>query len=320
MTADSLDDVISTYAGCLPQNRLQLQVSTLTGETQLVDAHGSTSVDEICASIESSFGVPVMSQQWLVDGEMISLRKGITLDEAHLKHLDAVTVLRRACAQLMPLADVFKLELTSVRQRIRTGYSSAFTIIYKLDCDIPNRKLVYELWRKNDHDTFDFNGPERSVRQVISHWMSGARENGLPMIGPDPVEAFANGWLSATENPVALETWWRSAGSKDEQQHGQQKKHAAGARTMGITDDEGSESEPQYDRVPGWFTKPSDELVEVEVNIPLPATRRDVAKRICRFLVDPSGVPVRAAIKGCRIGCLHQDIEEFDVAFKKPES
>merc|ERR1712232_1348640 len=77
----------------------------------------------------------------------------------------------------------------------------------------------------------------------------------------------------------------------------------------------GDQNHPCYQALPGWFRAPSEDCIEIDVNIALP--RRG---SIIRLLLDADGKPLRAAIKGVQQGALHQDIEEFCVNLEACEA
>eukprot|EP00438_Fugacium_kawagutii_P000119 Skav218733 [mRNA] locus=scaffold1346:875043:876947:+ [translate_table: standard] len=80
-----------------------------------------------------------------------------------LNGIAQMTVLH-AGEPLKPLPKRFEIRLTSSRERFRTGYSSAFTIQYRLRADAEKGELVVEPWRKNDHDTLIYNLREKTYK------------------------------------------------------------------------------------------------------------------------------------------------------------
>ena len=95
--------------------------------------------------------------------------------ETQLTGVTQMTVLH-AGEPLKPLPKRFDIRLTSVRERFRTGYSSAFTIQYRLRADAEKGEMVLEPWRKNDHDTLLYNMREKKMKHLKSHWMAGTQE------------------------------------------------------------------------------------------------------------------------------------------------
>jgi len=68
---------------------------------------------------------------------------------------------------------------------------------------------------------------------------------------------------------------------------------------------------PDHAAVPGWFVAPEDceEIMVSDGEHPLEIH----GKEVLRMLVNQDGMPVRLAMSQCRIGPLHEDIEEYDV-------
>ena len=99
-------------------------------------------------------------------------------DSETLEALEGVTQMTvlHAGEPLKPLPKRFDIRLTSVRERFRTGYSSAFTIQYRLRADAEKGEMVLEPWRKNDHDTLLYNIREKNLKHLKSHWMAGTQE------------------------------------------------------------------------------------------------------------------------------------------------
>ena len=96
-----------------------------------------------------------------------------------LEKLEGITQMSvlHAGEPLKPLPKRFEMRLTSTRERFRTGYSSAFTIQYRLRADAEKGEMVLEPWRKNDHDTLIYNTKEKTLKLLKSHWMAGTTES-----------------------------------------------------------------------------------------------------------------------------------------------
>ena len=58
----------------------------------------------------------------------------------------------------------------------KTGYSSSFTIEYRIRADVEKGEMVLEPWRKNDHDTLLYNTKQKTLKLQKSHWMAGTQE------------------------------------------------------------------------------------------------------------------------------------------------
>merc|ERR1711988_1606881 len=99
-----------------------------------------------------SLGVPVSCQHWFVGDNEVFFQQALKIADTGLQDGDQVTVLHNGFASLKALPDAFILELTSIREKIRTNYSSAFIILYKIKANASEGWLHFEPWRKSDHD------------------------------------------------------------------------------------------------------------------------------------------------------------------------
>lgn len=130
------------------EDTLHLDVCSLSGKEAALSSRLSASPEELCAQIEELLGIPACSQQWLVESTELLFQDASTLAAAGLKTGDRLTVMHSGFAPLEPLPQEFRLDLTSARQRIRTGCSSAFTLLYKFSGSFPGGWLYLEPWRK----------------------------------------------------------------------------------------------------------------------------------------------------------------------------
>jgi len=268
---------------------LQLEVCTLSGNSKPLAICSSATLHEARLAIEELIGVPATSQRWLVGEDVVVFKAASTIAQTKVRSGDQITVLHAGFAPLVPLPDTFDLKLTSVHERMKTrSISSSFTILYKITADIPEGVMVLEPWRKNDHDRLVFDSKAGTFTAEKSHWMAG-KSTHTAALKNDPLAALLNGWSAAVE-PVTKdsERFWRTPDVEDA------KKAAR-----------------------GWFMAPSADCVEILADVPLDN------KRIVRLLIDGEGMPVSAAIAGCKIGECRKDLEEFDVeltALEEPAS
>jgi len=288
---------------------LHVSVCALSGKSGAFSVCASASVPKVCTIIESLVGIPANCQQWLVDGTDVTFQQAPTMADIGLQTGDKITVIHVGYVPLLPLPDVFTLTLTSVRQRLRQRYSSAFTIIYRLRAHIPEGWLQFEPWRKNDHDELLYDLSADVVESSRSHWMSGTTTHRRPLRGEDPLGDLRRGWRSMQKRVTQEEElFWLLAGSETNQEEGD-------AEPLPVDYDEKEQTRPNRSAVPGWFVAPSHDCVEIEVTVPLPDGRT-----VIRLLLDRDGQPVRAAVKGCQMVGLHEDIEEYVICLEAPET
>jgi len=136
-----------------------------------------------------------------------------------------------------------------------------------------------------------------------SHWMAGSSTHSKPLGELNPLGKLSEAWCSPSLLVVQdADRFWLTEKSSD--------------TLMKEPDVGGKQKRPNYQAVPGWFIAPSENLNEIEVSVPLPSGDDCSAIKIIRLLIDQKGEPVRAAVQGCKIGCLHQDIEEFEITLE----
>lgn len=300
--ADGSCTVESEHGGSL-----LLDVHALSGKSATLSTCSSVSPQEARIAIEELLGVPAASQQWLLDTTEVSLQSALTMADTGLKSGDQITVIHDAFTPLRQLPDTFALGLTSIRQKIRTGYSSAFSILYKFKASISENWLYFEPWRKNDHDKILFDMQTDTHVTESSHWMAGTHRNSAPLNGENPLEGFCRAWcLPHRRIRQDAERFWLIPDSPH-------RKSSDGLPHRGQ-----DQTRPDYNAVPGWFTPPSEDLNEIELDVPLPVGSE--TRRIIRLLIDQNGQPVSAAVKGCRMGHLHQDIEEYEISLEAQET
>ena len=138
-----------------------LEVQTLTNAVTL-SVSASMTCEELRQVISEQLGVDPQHQVWHANGKRVKFEDSQSLEV--LEGASQMTVLH--CEPLKPLPKRFELRLTSSRERFKTGYSSAFVIQYRLRADLELGEMVFEPWRKNDHDTTVYNSKDRNKRAV----------------------------------------------------------------------------------------------------------------------------------------------------------
>jgi len=290
------------------EGALCFEVSAVSGQSGTVKTHGSAPLQEVLATIEGLIGVPANSQQWLVGCNEVSLQQGMTLADTMLHHGDRITVVHSGFVPLVDLPDSFDLKLTSVRQRLQSWYSSSFTVIYKIRAKLAEGFMEFEPWRKNDHDKYVYDSDAGTVSKHTSHWMAGSKESTHELNGKGPLGDLVDGWRAPAKRVQQDSSLvWRRTDS--DACCGTEE--GAGPHRFDRHDDE-KQDHPNYSALPGWFIAPSEDCIELQVNIPIPL----FGKKICRLLIDRDGAPLRAALCGCKVGAMHEDIEEFDVSLR----
>merc|ERR1719277_1941944 len=109
---------------------------------------------------------------------------------------DHITVMNNGFVPLVTLPNAFVLNLTSIRERFPGGYSSAFTILYKISGSLSDEWLYFEPWRKNDHDKFLFDHRAGTMIGVKSHWMAGSSTHSNNLGESNPVQDLSEAWGS----------------------------------------------------------------------------------------------------------------------------
>ena len=159
--------------------------------------------------------------------------------------------------------------------------------------------MVLEPWRKNDHDKIRYKS-DGTVTRRSCHWMAGPRET-TEELRTDPLADFITGWRGRYLHADAPRFW--KVGDSEALDRAED-------HLMSLT--EGPQSVPNYEAVPGWFLAPEG-CQEIEVDFFLDG------KQVRRMLLDSEGRALRAAMAGCRVGPLHEDIEEYDVEISEVE-
>lgn len=130
----------------------ELEVQSLTNAVTL-PVNTRMTCQELRQAIQEHLGIDAQRQVWHTSGKRLKFADSQSLEV--LEGTSQMTVI--LCEPLKPLPERFELRLTSARERFKTGYSSAFVIQYRLRADAEKGLMVFEPWRKNDHDvtTYD---------------------------------------------------------------------------------------------------------------------------------------------------------------------
>eukprot|EP00434_Breviolum_minutum_P011878 symbB.v1.2.010479.t2/scaffold679.1/size173156/15 len=248
----------------------------------------SMTVEELRKIIADRLGIAAQNQMWH-DSETLETLEGIT----------QMTVVH-AGEPLKPLPKRFAIRLTSSRERFKTGYSSSFTIEYRIRADVEKGEMVLEPWRKNDHDTLLYNTKQKTLKLQKSHWMAGTQET-TQALTRDPLADLVSRWRGCYLEPSATPFWKASSEPLPEQR---------AHRPYGDLDRK-PQTVPDYAAVPGWFVAP-DGCEEVETDL-------EIGNKTVRRMLVQDGRPVRLAMSQCRVGTshLHEDIEEYDAEVRE---
>lgn len=285
---------------------LEVEVCALSGRSAKLSVCGSTRLEEVRVAIEGLIGIPADSQQWLVETDEVPCQEDSTLADTEVCQGDRITVVHMGFVALAPLPDSFHLRLTSARERFGRRYSSAFDIRLEISGSVPDGRMRFEPWRKSDHDRFEWDTKAGTETAVTSHWMAGSQTSTSELLS-DPLGELIAAWSAPSRRVTRVsERFWLPMGSDPSAGDILEQSCRSLPRDFG---DESPQERPDHGAVPGWFAAPSDDCVELSVDVPLPRAR----KRISRLLTDREGKPLRAAVHGCAIGHLHLDIEEYDV-------
>jgi len=257
----------------------------------------SMTVEELRKIIADRLGIAAQNQMWHVQGERLKLQDSETLET--LEGITQMTVVH-AGEPLKPLPKRFAIRLTSSRERFKTGYSSSFTIEYRIRADVEKGEMVLEPWRKNDHDTLLYNTKQKTLKLQKSHWMAGTQET-TQALTRDPLADLVSRWRGCYLEPSATPFWKASSEPLPEQR---------AHRPYGDLDRK-PQTVPDYAAVPGWFVAP-DGCEEVETDL-------EIGNKTVRRMLVQDGRPVRLAMSQCRVGTshLHEDIEEYDAEVRE---
>lgn len=285
------------------EESVRLTFCTCSGRSGTLCLQHHLAAGEAKARVEGLLGIPAAFQQWLVACEELKVADGSLVASLDLKSGDCITVIHSGFVPLQPLPSAFCLELNSVRYQLQKRYSSQFVAIYKICVHFGERWMSFEPWRKNDHDRFLYDLVTDTVEIAESHWMAGTSRHLESLKGADPLSALSDAWESGHRRMAhSKERFWRPPPANS----GGDESVAPGG--PGQPSDEEEQDFPEHGAVPGWFTMPAGDCEEIELRAPLPDGRA-----IIRLLLDRDGRPLRAALKGCKMSSMHEDIEEYSV-------
>jgi len=310
-----LENTASSETQESKEDSVHLTFSTCSGRSCALCVEHDLTTSEVKARVEGLLGIPPGCQQWLLACSELKIADEASMASLDLKSGDCITVIHSGFVPLQPLPDAFSLELNSARYQLHSPCSSAFPVIYKICVHFGERWMSFEPWRRNDHDRYLYDLTTDTVEMTESHWMAGTNRHLQPLKGKNPLSALGDAWASNHRRIVnGEERFWRPGpadadGGGDEATSGDRGDRRRRGRPRSPT----MEQEfPDRDAVPGWFVMPTDECEEIEVRVPLPDGRDMV-----RLLLDRDGRPFRAALKGCKVGPMHEDIEEYSVKIKE---
>lgn len=295
-----------------------LSISTVGGEEIALTLESSSTIEEAKQAVEEEVGIPAFSQSWLLDDEIFDVHSNARLQDTPLRDGARITVVRLSIP-LKPLPEAFRISLTSVRYDLHKSFcSSGFSVVLHITGSVSAGILKVEPWRKNDHDVIEFNSKTDTHVVETSHWMTGNSRHSLSLNGRDPLGELMGAWhpRCAIRVDSKTERFWRMPGEVQEGANECGRDEAASkswSRERSRRCIEDPDPRPEYDSCDGWFTAPSEECVELKVNVPLYETASDKV-RITRLLVEPGGKLLRAAVTGFKgLPDKHPMLEEYVV-------
>jgi hypothetical protein len=236
----------------------------------MVDLSSAATLGDLKGAIEVQLDVPSKYLQLAVGESLLPSDRSMMLEAAGVEAGTRVSVIVRQHPPFPCLPDSFELKLNSSRMRL--GYnrnSSAFTMIYTVNVDLPKSHVRTSLMRKNDTDFYEFDGQKGCWSGSHGHWMAGTtqiQEQAMPCF---VVSDILRPWMDNVEVVLDKEKQLWTIPSEDSK---------------------------KADKV-GWFVAPSSECFELYVNAPfkaLPESHNELY--VARVLIDASGFPVRAAL------------------------
>ena len=133
-----------------------------------------------------------------------------------------------------------------------------------------------------------------------SHWMAGTTVTTETMVGDALADLIAQ-WRGQYLEPGDTPFWKApSEAPPPPIERGMRR----------FSHDSQPQTCPDYEAVPGWFVAPDEDCQEIETQIELGG------KQIQRMLVK-NGKLLRVAMSRCRVGPLHEDIEEYDAEVRE---
>lgn len=277
-----------------------LQVQCLTNAATL-PVNASMTCEELRQAIQEHLGIDPAYQVWHADGKRLKLYNSQRLED--LAGTSLMTVLR--CEPpLKPLPKRFALCFTSTRDRLfRTLYSSGFVIQYRLQADLTQGKLVFERWRKNDHDVVTFDSKKKEVKTEEGHSYFGSTFTKKRM-KVDALVEFISHWHGHYLEPEQAHFWKSPSEGIIETQLDED------ARYLAI-DSDTPRALPDYEAVPGWFVAPDEDCQEIEMDLEIAGTH------LVRMLVK-NGDPLRVALsQGKTAEDLYLGLEEYEIQLQE---
>jgi len=285
------------------EQTLHITASILSGQQAAVALNSRSLVLQLQSDIAKAFALEpgyfqIFSQDKDLSHESYA---GLTLKMAELINGSHVDIVIRSCARPMKVPSSFHL---CIKGR-RPFRSSAFTIRYNVEVNVPENHVDVQLWRKSDHDSFHVDTQAGVVKGSTQHWMCGDSPVESTLDFKMPLSQLIEGLLGRCK-PVfdKADRFWKSeedisdAMQQPSQQH--RRKNLRGDLDI-------AKCRPEYrsDQPPEWFTAPSADCTELVVN----ARLRFMT--LFRVLLDMDGRPIRAAIL---VDCPNHDaVEDYDV-------
>jgi len=304
-------------AGCAEVADLRLTVSMFSGRTASLTVPSSSTLLQLQEAVEAALQIQGRMQlllggrQLLPGGGGNGAEGAATLAEAGLTDGARLEVALSSSIRPMDVPDVCHLRLQSRKK----CHSSAFTIRYDLRLDVPNSKVHVELWRRNDHDTLDFDTAKGVLEGVDQHWMCGNTPYTKALGFQEPLADLLRRQIEASE-PVTdeAERFWREPKPEEEEGAAGPEALAEAERSryqsyVSRDDEHWTAMKPPKHGAPevqGSFVAPSRDCTELRVNVSMPFMK------LARVLIDAEGLPVRVAVYTRAPN--HDDVEEYLVA------
>lgn len=281
----------------------ELEVQCLTDAVTL-PVNASMTCEELRQAIQEHLGIDADHQVWHANGKRLKLYSSQRLEV--LTGTSLMTVLRCEPA-LKPLPQRFALRFTSARRRlVRARFPSRFVIEYRIQADVKQGILLFEPWRKNDHDVMTFDSKNQEVKIEQGHSMLGSTFSTQSMKVDALVELISL-WHGDYLEPDQTPFWKAPSESPAAKQVYDDGHYAA-------IDTHKPQALPDYDALPGWFVAPDEDCQEIEMDLRL--SNLFPGAHFLRMLVK-NGEPIRVALSGGRVGNRYMGIEEYDVRLKE---
>jgi len=285
---------------------LNITASMLSGRSCSFTAFEHDSMLQLRHRISAGLGLEQCSMHLAHNGNALSESDRVsTVGEAGLVDGSHVEVGVRSWTKPMQVPPRCCLTLEA-RKRYA---SSAFTIRYVFAVDVANSEVGVQMWRKNDHDTYQFNTVLGTCKGRRQHWMCGDTPSERELGVSWPLADMLQDWLLHAM-PVFAEAdrFWKLPAEVEVADPAEDKASITAKRRgwERYNAEEFESARPiASPNVPGWFVAPSNDCTELVVNTSLSVIQ------LLRVLVDAQGRPVRAAVfTACPN---HDQVEEYDV-------